>query len=80
MHTNSQPHVCGLESKHCFCQDHSSVVKAIFTESGFVESTTTTEDIGIILESSSFYAEQGGQVLLYEHFMYAFAFTDLIPV
>ena len=39
-------------------------MKAIFTESGFVESTTTDEDIGIVLESTNFYAEQGGQVLL----------------
>ncbi|CAL0304304.1 unnamed protein product [Lupinus luteus] len=43
-------------------EDHESVVKAIYTGSEFVDSVNTNGDIGIILESSSFYAEQGGQI------------------
>lgn len=48
--------------KYTWHEDHLSVVKAIFTDSGFVDSTTATEHVGIVLESTSFYAEQGGQV------------------
>ncbi|KAF1896732.1 hypothetical protein Lal_00034432 [Lupinus albus] len=43
-------------------EDHESVVKAIYTGSEFVDSVNTNGDIGIVLESSSFYAEQGGQI------------------
>lgn len=50
------------EFKYVWHKDHPSVVKAIFTDSGFVESSMTTEDVGIVLESTSFYAEQGGQI------------------
>lgn len=39
------------------------MVKAIYTGSEFVDSVNTDGDIGVVLESSSFYAEQGGQVL-----------------
>lgn len=52
----------------CFCyyflllQDHESVIKAIYTGSEFLESYTTGNEVGIVLESTSFYAEQGGQV------------------
>lgn len=42
-------------------QDPTVTVKAIFTSAGFEESTTD-EDVGIVLDSTSFYAEQGGQV------------------
>lgn len=38
------------------------MVKAIYTGSEFVDSATSSTDVGIILESTSFYAEQGGQV------------------
>lgn len=48
--------------KYIWHKGHPSVVKAIFAHSGFVESTATAEDVGIVLESTSFYAEQGGQV------------------
>ena len=39
------------------------MVKAIYTGSEFVDSVNTDGDIGVVLESTSFYAEQGGQVL-----------------
>jgi len=38
------------------------VVKAIYTGEDFMETAVAGSDIGIILESTSFYAEQGGQV------------------
>lgn len=38
------------------------MVKAIYTGSEFVDSVNTDGDVGVILESTSFYAEQGGQV------------------
>ncbi|XP_073118848.1 alanine--tRNA ligase [Henckelia pumila] len=43
-------------------QDHESVIKAIYTGSEFLESVAPDEEVGIILESTSFYAEQGGQI------------------
>lgn len=42
-------------------QNPTVTVKAIFTSSGFEESTTD-EDVGIVLDTTSYYAEQGGQV------------------
>lgn len=42
-------------------QDPAVTVKAIFTSTGFEESTCD-EDVGIVLDTTSFYAEQGGQV------------------
>lgn len=47
--------------KYIWHKDHTSTVKAIFTEMGFVDDVSTTEDVGLVLESTSFYAEQGGQ-------------------
>ncbi|KAE8715002.1 hypothetical protein F3Y22_tig00110187pilonHSYRG00410 [Hibiscus syriacus] len=41
---------------------HESAIKAIYTGSEFVESATAGDDVGIVLESTSFYAEQGGQI------------------
>lgn len=38
------------------------MVKAIYSGNEFMESTTAGDEVGIILESTSFYAEQGGQV------------------
>ncbi|MED6158674.1 hypothetical protein PIB30_034918 [Stylosanthes scabra] len=48
--------------KYVWFKDHESVVKAIYTGSEFVESVETDDDIGVVLESTSFYAEQGGQI------------------
>jgi len=42
---------------------HATTVKAILTPSGFVESTAAAEGpYGFVLESTTFYAESGGQV------------------
>ncbi|CAI5979180.1 unnamed protein product [Closterium sp. NIES-65] len=53
--------------KYVWRQDHPTTVRAIFTPSGFVESVTATSadasaEVGLVLTSSSFYAEQGGQI------------------
>uniref|UniRef100_N1QSG5 alanine--tRNA ligase n=1 Tax=Aegilops tauschii TaxID=37682 RepID=N1QSG5_AEGTA len=42
---------------------YSSVVKAIYTGSEFIASASGDEDFGLVLESTSFYAEQGGQAM-----------------
>lgn len=57
-------HVLPTEDKYKYNwhKDHTSVVKAIFTDTGFVESTSSIEDVGVVLESTSFYPEQGGQI------------------
>lgn len=47
--------------KFIWFQDHKSVIKAIYTGSEFIESVVPGNEVGIVLESSSFYAEQGGQ-------------------
>lgn len=44
-------------------QDHQSTIKAIYTGSEFLESATADNEVGMVLESTNFYAEQGGQVL-----------------
>jgi alanyl-tRNA synthetase len=44
-------------------QDHSSRIQALYTGREWVESTLGEEgDVGVALESTSFYAEAGGQV------------------
>lgn len=48
--------------KYLWKQVHSSVVKAIYDGSQFVSSVSEGEEVGIVLESTSFYAEQGGQI------------------
>ncbi|KAI3768969.1 hypothetical protein L6452_00065 [Arctium lappa] len=48
--------------KFTWFQDHKSVIKAIYTGSEYVEHVAAGDDVGIILESTSFYAEQGGQI------------------
>ncbi|KAG4979392.1 hypothetical protein JHK82_032637 [Glycine max] len=48
--------------KYAWFKDHESVVKAIYTGSEFVDTVNTSDDIGVVLESTSFYAEQGGQI------------------
>ncbi|KAL6997973.1 alanine--tRNA ligase [Sarracenia purpurea var. burkii] len=47
--------------KFTWFQDHVSVVKAIYTGREFLESAIGPEEVGVILETTSFYAEQGGQ-------------------
>ncbi|KAJ4794750.1 Alanine--tRNA ligase [Rhynchospora pubera] len=48
--------------KFIWHEDLESVVKAIYTGSEFVKSSTGEHDVGIVLERTSFYAEQGGQI------------------
>ncbi|KAH0449665.1 hypothetical protein IEQ34_020357 [Dendrobium chrysotoxum] len=43
-------------------QAHETVVKAIYNGSEFVETADAGSDFGVILESTSFYAESGGQI------------------
>lgn len=55
----------GAHFDHLFevVQDHPTSVQAIFTGREFVEIASVQEgDIGVVLESTSFYAESGGQV------------------
>lgn len=40
------------------------MVKAVYTGSEFLDSTIPHEEVGIVLETTSFYAEQGGQVII----------------
>lgn len=47
--------------KYIWHKNPTVTVKAIFTSSGFEESTTD-EDVGIVLDTTSYYAEQGGQI------------------
>lgn len=49
---------------HMILQEHGSVVKAIYSGSEYITNASGDEDVGIVLESTSFYAEQGGQVYL----------------
>lgn len=39
------------------------MIKAIYTGTEFLESAAAGDEVGIILETTSFYTEQGGQVL-----------------
>ncbi|KAJ6802885.1 alanine--tRNA ligase [Iris pallida] len=48
--------------KFIWHQDHRTVVKAIYNGAEFIESSVVGSDVGILLESTSFYAEQGGQI------------------
>ncbi|KAL6320538.1 hypothetical protein AAG906_007617 [Vitis piasezkii] len=48
-------------SKFTWFEDHESVIKAIYTGTEFLESAAAGDEVGIILETTSFYAEQGGQ-------------------
>ncbi|KAG8644196.1 hypothetical protein MANES_11G108600v8 [Manihot esculenta] len=49
-------------SKFTWFQDHESVIKAIYNGSEFLETSNNGNEVGIVLESTSFYAEQGGQI------------------
>lgn len=46
-------------------QDHESELQAIYTGSEFLEGASGSNEIGVVLKSTSFYAEQGGQVLYF---------------
>ncbi|XP_050209897.1 alanine--tRNA ligase-like [Mercurialis annua] len=48
--------------KFTLFEEHESVIKAIYTGTEFLESSTSGNEVGIVLESTSFYAEQGGQI------------------
>lgn len=48
--------------KFVWFQDHETIVKAIYNGSEFVETAVAGSDFGVILESTSFYAESGGQI------------------
>ncbi|KAK4480575.1 hypothetical protein RD792_013653 [Penstemon davidsonii] len=48
--------------KFTWFKDHASVIKAVYTGSEFLESAAPGEEVGIILETTSFYSEQGGQI------------------
>ena len=54
-------------SLYLLFQDHGSVIKAIYSGSEFLESASAGNEVGIVLETTSFYAEQGGQVLCTYH-------------
>ncbi|KAL6959172.1 alanine--tRNA ligase [Sarracenia purpurea var. burkii] len=53
--------------KFTWFQDHISVVRAIYAGREFLESAIGPEEVGVILETTSFYAEQGGQEVLGNH-------------
>ncbi|KAF4394768.1 hypothetical protein F8388_015674 [Cannabis sativa] len=48
--------------KFTWFKDHKTTVKAIYTGSEFVDSVSADVEVGIVLSSTSFYAEQGGQI------------------
>ncbi|CAL4963516.1 unnamed protein product [Urochloa decumbens] len=48
--------------KFLWPKEHGSVVKAIYNGSEYIATATGDEDFGLVLESTSFYAEQGGQI------------------
>ncbi|KAJ0229884.1 Alanine--tRNA ligase [Hirschfeldia incana] len=48
--------------KYTWFKDHGSEIKAIYTGSTFLESSAAGDNFGLVLTSSSFYAEQGGQI------------------
>ncbi|GMH09198.1 hypothetical protein Nepgr_011038 [Nepenthes gracilis] len=48
--------------KYVWFKDHVSTIKAIYTGTDFLESTEAGNELGVVLESTSFYAEQGGQI------------------
>ncbi|GKV21314.1 hypothetical protein SLEP1_g31306 [Rubroshorea leprosula] len=48
--------------KFIWFQDHQSTIKAIYTGSEFLESASADNEVGVVLESTNFYAEQGGQI------------------
>ncbi|KAJ8451276.1 hypothetical protein Cgig2_014048 [Carnegiea gigantea] len=61
LHKNGVP-TTDDSSKYNWFQDHESTVRAIYTGAEFLESAEGGSEIGVVLESTSFYAEQGGQI------------------
>ncbi|KAK9683990.1 hypothetical protein RND81_10G179400 [Saponaria officinalis] len=61
LHKNGVP-TTDDSSKYVWYQDHETSVRAIYTGSEFLDSVEAGKEAGIILESTSFYAEQGGQI------------------
>ncbi|KAJ0250320.1 Cysteine/Histidine-rich C1 domain family protein, partial [Hirschfeldia incana] len=48
--------------KYIWFQGHESEVKGIYTGSAFLESYASGDNVGLVLASTSFYPEQGGQI------------------
>ncbi|KAK4757969.1 hypothetical protein SAY87_019270 [Trapa incisa] len=48
--------------KFTWFEDHIAFIKAIYTGLEFLETAASGYEVGLILESTSFYAEQGGQI------------------
>ncbi|CAA7020100.1 unnamed protein product [Microthlaspi erraticum] len=48
--------------KYTWFQDHETEVKAIYNGSALVESFASDDKVGLVLASTSFYPEQGGQI------------------
>ncbi|KAL5552999.1 hypothetical protein UlMin_040400 [Ulmus minor] len=48
--------------KFTWFEDHDSVIQAIYTGSEYLESAAGDSEVGVVLKSTSFYAEQGGQI------------------
>lgn len=44
------------------------MIQAIYSGAEFLDLALDQVDVGIVLESTSFYAEQGGQVICYAQF------------
>lgn len=61
LHKNGVP-TTDDSSKYTWFQDHESTVRAIYTGTEFLESAEAGSEIGVVLQSTSFYAEQGGQI------------------
>ncbi|GAB2296432.1 hypothetical protein Dimus_030551 [Dionaea muscipula] len=50
------------KSKFVLFQDHESTIEAIYTGKEFLETAVAGNEFGVVLYSTSFYAEQGGQI------------------
>ncbi|XP_030526755.1 alanine--tRNA ligase [Rhodamnia argentea] len=48
--------------KFIWFQDHKSVIRAIYSGADFLEGAVAGEEVGLVMDSTSFYAEQGGQI------------------
>ncbi|XP_026402527.1 alanine--tRNA ligase-like isoform X1 [Papaver somniferum] len=48
--------------KFIWNKNHQSVVKAIYNGAEYMTSASVGDEVGIIMETTSFYAEQGGQI------------------
>ncbi|KMT06835.1 hypothetical protein BVRB_7g159900 [Beta vulgaris subsp. vulgaris] len=61
LHDNGVP-TTDDSSKYVWFQDHESTVRAVYNGSEFLKTAEAGQEVGIVLESTSFYAEQGGQI------------------